>query len=78
MHDKMTDENLQYDVNRTTAKISELSSCKVDKYEYLKDKEILPSEQHRIIEEAKSTLLRNTFEKQKLLMSREKLNKSKL
>ena len=43
MHDKITDENLQYDVNRTTAKISELSSCKVDKYEYLKDKEILPS-----------------------------------
>ena len=33
--DKIKDEKLQYDVNRDSAKISALSSGKVDKYEYL-------------------------------------------
>ena len=33
--DKIKDEKLQYDVNRDLAKISALSSGKVDKYEYL-------------------------------------------
>ena len=32
--DKIKDEKLQYDVNRDSAKISALSSGKVDKYEY--------------------------------------------
>ena len=31
--DKIRDEKLQYDINRETAKISVLSSGKVDKYE---------------------------------------------
>ena len=33
--DKIGDEKLQYDSNREPAKISALSSGKIDKYEYL-------------------------------------------
>ena len=40
--DKSGDEKLQYDINREAAKISELSSVKIDKYEYLAGEEILP------------------------------------
>ena len=43
--DQIEDEKLQYDINREAAKISALSSGKVDKYEYLTGKEILPSNQ---------------------------------
>ena len=42
--DKIKDEKLQYDINREAAKISALSSGKIDKREYLPDKEILPSD----------------------------------
>ena len=35
----------QYDVNREAAKISALSSGRIDKYEYLTGEEILPSHQ---------------------------------
>ena len=42
---QIEDEKLQYDINRAAAKISALSSGKVDKYEYLTSKEILPSNQ---------------------------------
>ena len=35
-------EQLQYDINTAAAKISVLSSGKIDKYEYLIDEEILP------------------------------------
>ena len=38
---KTKDEKLQYDTNREAAKISALSSGKIDKYEYLTGKEIL-------------------------------------
>ena len=38
-------EKLQYDINRKVAKISELSSGKIDKYEYLTGEEVLPSDQ---------------------------------
>ena len=64
--DKIKDEKLQYDINREAAKISALSSGKIDKYEYLTGEEILPSDQSRIIEQAKFTysLLGRTFEKQ--------------
>ena len=41
--DKIRDEKLQYDINREAAKISGLSSGKIDKYQYLKGEEILPS-----------------------------------
>ena len=63
---KIKDEKLQYDVNRETTKISALLSGKIDKYEYLTGEEILPSDQSRIIEQAKFTysLLGRTFEKQ--------------
>ena len=33
--DQIRDEKLQYDINRKAAKISALSSDKIDKYEYL-------------------------------------------
>ena len=41
--DQITDENLQYDINKEAAKISVLSSGKIDKYTYLTGEEILPS-----------------------------------
>ena len=53
--DKIIDEKLQYDINREAAKISALSSSEIDKYEFLTGEEILPSEQNRIIEQAKFT-----------------------
>ena len=37
------------------AKLSALSSGKIDKYEYLTDEEILPSNQQQIIQQAKFT-----------------------
>ena len=40
--DKIRDEKLLYDINRTAIKISALSSRKVDKYDYPTGKEILP------------------------------------
>ena len=51
--DKIRYEKLQYNINRKAAKISTLSSGKNDKYEYLKGTKILPSDQSRIIEQAK-------------------------
>ena len=51
--DKIKDEKLQCDINREAAKISALSSGKIDKYEYLTGEEILPSDQSRITEQAK-------------------------
>ena len=49
------DEKLQYDMNKEATKISALSSSKTGKYEYLKDKEILPSDQSKIAKQAKFT-----------------------
>ena len=48
------------------AKLSPLSSGKIDKYEYLTSNEILPSDQKQIIEQAKFTYppLGNAFQKQ--------------
>ena len=51
--DQIKDEKLQYDINREAAKISALSSGKLDKYEYLTGEEILPSKQQQIIQQAK-------------------------
>ena len=50
---QIRDEKLQYDINREAVKISALSSGKIHKYEYLTSKEILPSNQQQIIEQAK-------------------------
>ena len=55
INDQIRDEKLQYDINREAAKISALSSGKIDKYEYLTDEEILPSNQQQIIEQAEFT-----------------------
>ena len=69
IHDEIKDEKLQYDkynINREAAKISALSSGKTNKYEYLTGEEILPTDQSRIIEQAKFTCspLGKAFEKQ--------------
>ena len=54
IEDKIKDEKLQYDINREAAKITVLSSGKLDKYEYLTGEEIIPSNQQQIIQQAKS------------------------
>ena len=66
IEDQIKDEKLQYDLNREAAKVSGLSSGKIDKYEYLTGKEILPSNQQQIIEQAKFTYspLGKAFQKQ--------------
>ena len=53
IEDQIKDEKLQHDINREAAKISALSSGKIDKYEYLTGEEILPSNQQQIIQQAK-------------------------
>ena len=65
IEDKIKDEKLQYDINTEAAKISALSSGKLDKYEYLTGEEILPSNQQQIIQQAKFTYspLGKAFEK---------------
>ena len=75
IEDQIRDEKLQYDINREAAKISALSSGKIDKYEYLTGEEMLPSNQQQMIEQAKFTysplgkILKN---KQKQLKIKEK------
>ena len=56
---------IQNDIDREAAKISALSSGKIRKYEYLTSEDILPSNQHQIIEQAKFTYspLAKAFEK---------------
>ena len=43
--DKIRDKKVQYDINKEPAKISALSSGKIDKFEGLTDEEILPTNQ---------------------------------
>ena len=64
--DQMKNEKLQYDINGEAAKISVLSSSKIDEYEYFTGKEILPCNEKQIIEQAKSnySALSKAFEKQ--------------
>ena len=66
INDQIRDEKLQYNINREAAKISALSSGEIRKYECLTGKDILPSIQQQIIEQAKFTYspLRKAFEKQ--------------
>ena len=63
--DQFRDEKIRYDINREDAKISALSSGKIDKYEYLTGEEILRSSQKQIIEQTKFTCctLGKAFEK---------------
>ena len=62
--DQIKDEKLKYDINREAAKISALSSAKIDKYEYLTGEDA--SNQQQIIEQAKLNYspLGKAFEKQ--------------
>ena len=78
INDKIKDEN-QCNINRETAKISALSSWKIDKYEYLIGEKILPSGQSRIIEEAKFKFfpISKAFERQ-MNTTEEKRKKNKL
>ena len=66
IEDQIKDEKLQYDINREAAKISALSSDKLDKHEYLTGEEILSSNQQQIIQQAKFNYspLGNAFKKQ--------------
>ena len=78
--DEIKDKKLQYDVNRKAAKTSALSLGKIDKYKYLTDEEILPSDQSRIIEQAELTYspLLKAFEKQIKAIEEQGKNKLKL
>ena len=74
IEDQIKNEKLKYDINREAAKISALSSGKIDKYEYLTGEELLPPNLQQIIEQAKFTYspLGKAFEKQKQLKIKEK------
>ena len=58
--------NKNYICNRRAAKISALSSGKIDKYEYLTGEKILTLDQRRVIEQAKfsNSPLGKAFEEQ--------------
>ena len=64
--DQIEDKKLQYDINREAAKISALSSSKIDKYKYLSGGKILTFNQKQIIEQARFNYspLGKAFEKQ--------------
>ena len=66
IEDQIRDEKLQCDISREAAKISALSSSKIDKYQYLTGEKILHSNQQQVIERAKFTYspLGKAFEKQ--------------
>ena len=70
------DEKLQHNINKEAAKISALSSRKINKFEYLTDKEMLPYNRSQMIEQAKFTYspLRKALKKQ----TRTKLQSSSL
>ena len=72
--DKIRDKKLQYDINREAAKISASSSGKIRWCEYITGKEILPSDQRKVIEQANFAYppLGKTLEKQKRLKFKEK------
>ena len=64
--DKIRNEKVKFGINRQVAKISELSSGKIDKDEFLIGKAILRSDQSRKIKQAKFTYspLGEAFEKE--------------
>ena len=66
INNQIRDEKPQYDVNREASKISALSSGNIQKYEYITGEDILPSNQQKIIEQAKFTYppLGKAFKKQ--------------
>ena len=66
INDQIRYEKPQYDINREAAKISALSSDKINEYEYLTGEDILPSNLQQITEQARFTYspLGKAFEKQ--------------
>ena len=74
--DNFRDEKLQHNINKEAAKISVLSSRKINKFEYVTDKEMLPYNRSQMIEQAKFTYspLRKALKKQ----TRTKLQSSSL
>ena len=65
-NDEIRHEKIQYDINREAAKISDLSSGKIHKYEYFTGEYILSSNEQQKIEQARFTYspLGKAFEKQ--------------
>ena len=61
---------IRLEMPKILAKISALSSRKIDKYEYLTGQETLPSNQRQIIEQNKFTYfpLGKAFEKQRKII----------
>ena len=55
----ISNEKLQYNIKREAAIVSAWSSRKINKFDYVKGEEILPSNQYQIIQQAKF----NPFEK---------------
>ena len=55
---KIRNEKLQDDTKNEAAKITELSSGKIDKFEYLTGEGILPSDQKSLMQQAKFTYSR--------------------
>ena len=80
IYDRIRDEKFQYGINREAAKISALSSEKIDKNEYFTVKEILESDQSRLIDQAKFTYspLGKALEKKKKTIEEQGKNKLKL
>ena len=66
IEDKISEENLECNINREAAKIPVLLPGKIDKYEYITDEEILPSAHSIMVEQTKYTYstLRKGFGKQ--------------
>ena len=51
--DKISDENLRYEINREAAKISAKTLDTPYKYKYLTDEEIIPSDKKKLIDQTK-------------------------
>ena len=80
LNDHFRDEKLQSHINREAPKISVWSLGKNHKYEYLTGKDILPSNQPEIIEQARFTYspLGKAFEKQIKTIEDQGQNRSRL
>ena len=59
--DRIKDQKLQYNINREAAKISTLSSGKIDQNEYLTGKKILPFDQRRAIDKLSWHILTTNY-----------------
>ena len=80
IYDQIRDKKLQYDINREAAKISALSSRKIDKYKHITSEDILPPNKQQIIEQANFSFspLGKAFEKQIKTIEDKEKNKLKL